>query len=213
MSNPYIPDWSSDIGSQVRSILGSELADTWLPRQSVSVDSIQNLEIRTTTPDDPTDGDEFVCQPADGIVWKFRYNATSTSDYKWEFIGGAALFDEVGGDSSANSTTTSTSPTDLTVVGPQVTVPFAGEYEVTLSVNSVNTTAGSWSYAAVKIANAATSEFNCGVWTQNTNNTTGATTDILTCLANDTLKVRYWVSANTGGWKHRRLKVIPRRIS
>ena len=46
----------------------------------------------TTLPGSPTDGQEYVLVDsltAPTYVWRFRYNASSASAYKWEFIGGS----------------------------------------------------------------------------------------------------------------------------
>ncbi len=88
----------------------------------------------TTIPTSPAPEDgqliEFLADGTNGVIWQFRYRAASASTYKWEFVGGAALFSTV-----ANAeTTASTTYADLTTVGPAVTLPTlpnGGDFDVT----------------------------------------------------------------------------------
>jgi hypothetical protein len=81
----------------------------------------------TSLPASPVDGQEAIL--VDSITnpsyqWRFRYNAGSTSTYKWEFIGGAPA--------SAGITNDETLATggwgDLATNGPLITVPRTGNY-------------------------------------------------------------------------------------
>lgn len=78
-----------------------------------------------------TDGDEVyvLADAANGVRWRFRYNASSTSQYRWEFVGGPPIFAVV----SANESNGATIGTvmDLATVGPSVAVPVGGVYEWT----------------------------------------------------------------------------------
>lgn len=73
-----------------------------------------------------------------GYIWHFRYNAGSSSAYKWEFIGGSPIRAEI----TTSETTTSTSYTALTTAGPTITVPFNGTYIVTITAEVANSTSG-----------------------------------------------------------------------
>jgi hypothetical protein len=61
----------------------------------------------------------------EGIVWAFRYNAATTI-YPWHFIGGgpwsARILTQEG--------TASTAYTNLATIGPNITVPLDGVYEL-----------------------------------------------------------------------------------
>lgn len=61
-----------------------------------------------------------------GVVWVFRYNAASSSAYKWEFIAGAPLLSFVYPDGSPSTKPTVTGWTDS--LSPSITVPLGGEY-------------------------------------------------------------------------------------
>lgn len=82
----------------------------------------------SSLPGSPIDGQVAQYQSAsmatDGIVWRFRYNSSSASSYKWEFIGGAAWVKEV----ATQESTSSTSFAALSTAGPSVTAPLAGDY-------------------------------------------------------------------------------------
>jgi hypothetical protein len=83
----------------------------------------------TALPANPVDGQEcyFVADATNGVVWHLRYNAGSASAYKWEFVGGAALRHFVPTSESRNQ---AAGWGDLTTIGPQVTIPLAGDYDV-----------------------------------------------------------------------------------
>lgn len=94
----------------------------WAPSRGVEV---------TNLPTSPNDGDEiyYVADAVNGVVWNLRYNASSASTFKWEFIGGSPLSQEIltsqtiaggGGGNYQN----------LTTPGPDVTVPEAGDYDI-----------------------------------------------------------------------------------
>lgn len=86
-----------------------------------------------------------------GVVWRLRYNAASASAYKWEFVGGSPLIDEV----VTSETTTSTSYIDLTTVGPDVTIPLAGDYMIGFGSEQNNNTASRFANMAIKLGAAA----------------------------------------------------------
>jgi len=80
----------------------------------------------TTLPASPIDGQEAILVDSTtnpSFVWRFRYNAGSTSAYKWEFIGGAPIAPPLGGSMASGATTW----TNL-VGGPTIVVPRSGEY-------------------------------------------------------------------------------------
>lgn len=89
----------------------------------------------TALPTSPTSGQEAVL--VDNVAaptwqWRFRWNALSTSPYKWEFIGGPPMIMSGGGVGGM----TATSPTDI--AGPGMTVPRAGVYRYLFGANIYN---------------------------------------------------------------------------
>jgi hypothetical protein len=104
----------------------------------------------TTLPASPVDGQEAIL--VDSVTnptyqWRFRYNAGSTSAYKWEFVGGASLFSSV----PTQESTASTSFTDLATVGPQIIVPRNGEYDIEASVLVGIGTTTDWTWGNVMV--------------------------------------------------------------
>lgn len=84
----------------------------------------------TSFPSSPNDQDEYayVADATNGVVWRFKYNAGSSSSYKWEFIGGPQLVSSVATGESTSSGTYAA----LATVGPSVALPFAGDWDVAI---------------------------------------------------------------------------------
>jgi hypothetical protein len=96
----------------------------------------------TSLPASPVDGQRAVLVDSTtnpSYQWEFRYNAGSTSAYKWEYVGGADAYAQV-----AASETTSTYNTwvDLATPGPLVTVPRAGDYYTLCGATAQQSVAG-----------------------------------------------------------------------
>jgi hypothetical protein len=88
----------------------------------------------TSLPASPADGQEAILVDSvsnPSYQWRFRYNAGSSSAYKWEFIGGAPA------SSSADPLEATTSQTYvvLTTPGPSITLPRAGDYLISISAD------------------------------------------------------------------------------
>lgn len=65
---------------------------SWLPGQQIP-------SYGTTLPATPYDGQEAILVDSisnPSYTWRFRYNASSTSAYKWEFVGGAPAYAQAG---------------------------------------------------------------------------------------------------------------------
>jgi len=112
---------------QTQSVLG-----TVVPR-SIPADAIVRPFV-TELPISAQDGDEirFLADSDNGVVWHLRYRANAPSDYRWEFLGGPSLYAEV----TTSQSTASGSFTDLGTVGPAVTLPAAGDYDVEIGAGS-----------------------------------------------------------------------------
>ena len=80
-------------------------------------------------PSNPADGEECFFQSAgmanQGDVWHLRYRATSPSAYKWEYVGGAPIHDNITTTENYASAATG----DLATPGPSVTLPLAGDFD------------------------------------------------------------------------------------
>jgi hypothetical protein len=98
----------------------------------------------TTLPGSPIDGQQAIL--VDSVTnptyqWQFRYNAGSSSAYKWEFIGGTPITAEVTGTDTSTSTTYT-----LLANGPSVVLPRAGDWLVEIEAVISNTNAGTTNY-------------------------------------------------------------------
>ena len=115
----------------------SDTADVPRDIQALAVKLDASGGIGTSLPASPTDGQEYfyIADAANGIVWHLRYRAASSSPYKWEFVGGAALnSDFLGAQSAAIGSWGSGLP--------QIAVPRAGDYQFTFSATATPSAAG-----------------------------------------------------------------------
>lgn len=87
-------------------------------------------------PKNPQNGDIWIATGVDtnGTVWQFRYNAGSSSAYKWEFIGGAPVQFPLADPNNALNANTNTGLTNglgytwYYVPGSTLSLPRTGEY-------------------------------------------------------------------------------------
>jgi hypothetical protein len=172
----------------------------------------------TTLPASPTDGQQAVLVDSTTnptYIWQFRYNAGSTSTYKWEFVGG----------SPATATRTpGTSTTTLTAAyvdladgaGPSFTTPRAGDYWINLSCAVNDSAVQSVCNAGVGIGAFSIPILYGGSFINPAGSWTGAAalgvgTDI---AASSELRMRYYQGiAGTFTAKYRTFSVLPIRVS
>ena len=181
--------------------------------QTIPATSVRYLEFDTALPSSPIDGEEFVYEAEEGVVWKFRYNAGSASVYKWEFVGGAALYDSVETDEATSGTVFQ----DLATVGPILTIPFAGDYTVgigSLQYMSSNTGTRYIRMGIMVNATEALDSFSAGSGHTTTDMKFSASRfGDKTYAAGDVLKARYKdVTADVARFDQRWMTVIPKRI-
>jgi hypothetical protein len=113
---------------------------------NVALGAVMPVAYGTTLPATPADGQEAILvdsitNPSFYPGWRFRYNAGSSSPYKWEFVGGAPYFSRpaLGSAESFNNTTN----VDLTNT-PSAVLPRAGEYMLEFGA-AVVSNGGTWS--------------------------------------------------------------------
>ena len=100
----------------------------WVP-VGPSIIPAPALGYGTTLPGSPVDGQEAVL--VDSVTnptwqWRFRYNASSSSTYKWEFVGGSEPQVYSG---NINASVASSSYAALTG-GPTLALPRTGDYRI-----------------------------------------------------------------------------------
>lgn len=128
------------------------LADTAdVPRDiqalATAIDGISALRppVVTSLPGSPVDGQEvyYTADATNNIVWHLRYIAAAPGAQKWAVLGPAPLYAET----LTSESTSSTTYTDLTTVGPTITAPLAGVYMVTVGARiQTSATAGNSGY-------------------------------------------------------------------
>jgi microcystin-dependent protein len=81
----------------------------------------------TTLPANPVDGDEvyYLADDSKGVIWHLRYRASSTSPYKWEYVGGSPIMSGPQG-----SIITAATSGIAVSGGPGFALTLLGEYEV-----------------------------------------------------------------------------------
>jgi hypothetical protein len=171
----------------------------------------------TSLPASPVDGQEAVL--VDSIVnptyqWRFRYNAGSSSAYKWEFVGGSPAINEV----LPQENTLSNVYVDLATVGPQLTAPRAGEYVIAYGAMTMEGASGQYAILSPKLGAAAVSG-NDYIATYSAAG--GATEAAIsrsirrTLAAGDLVKLQYQTTLATinAYFRFRWLTLVPVRVS
>jgi hypothetical protein len=174
----------------------------------------------TTLPASPVDGQiailvDSLTNPS--YQWMFRYNAGSTSAYKWEFIGGAPLGAFIAADEPL---TADGSWRDATTVGPAVTVPRAGEYAVSAACGAYNSSAVAGAMIGVTIGAGTPVDPFMALINLTAINVTSWLSVVpsigLVAAASDSIRARYVAGTGGAGAGHvnrRMLSVAPKRVS
>jgi hypothetical protein len=103
--------------------------------------------IGTVFPGSPLNGEEFII--VDSLTtptysWRFRYVSSITDIYKWIFIGGSFLQAAVGDANEEENATGAALAAwaNLATIGPTVTPPVSGYYDVTIGFRISQATTG-----------------------------------------------------------------------
>lgn len=81
-------------------------------------------------PGSPVNGDlwMFPADATNGVIWQFRYNSSSASAYKWEFVGGSPIIKFVAAFEGTLANTSNGWTWTATTPGPDLNAPRAGDY-------------------------------------------------------------------------------------
>jgi len=228
--------WSLN-GGVALSYLGAWAAGTYQPGQIVVDNGVEYMCVRTTTkrptgwpgsaattygtslPASPVDGQEAVL--VDSItnpqyVWRFRYNASSTQAYKWEFVGGYPYWTAVVGAENFNGINAWVDAN--TNVGPQIAAPRAGQYNISASASIASSTASAACYIGICIgAGSPVDPFQgfVGAGVANTYMTVAIPFGAgwFTAAQGDLIRMRYLAAAGSGSIAKRNLAIQPLRVS
>lgn len=174
--------------------------------------------LSATPPGAPGDGQLWAMPivPAAGIVWMFRYNPAGTT-YLWEFVGGApqlALVDTEEGP------LTSGAFGNLATVGPDITVPRAGQYLVEFGATLRTDLSAAFRLACSPALNAGVAsnvdQASVAGPSPGGNSHEASVTRTLfkTYAAADVIRLQYYATGATNTYASKRwVKVLPRRVT
>jgi len=171
----------------------------------------------TSLPTNPVDGQEAIL--VDSITnpsyqWRFRYNAGSTSAFKWEFVGGTDAFGRI--DANESSATVNTWM-DMATPGPLVTLSRPGDYQIMAGLIGGHTVVNALMYVAIANGTSGTQGPSRG-WYGNLGGGSSQVAPsvidrIVGCVATD-LRLRYYnASTGTMNVNNRWIAVRPIRVS
>lgn len=137
----------------------------WAPK-SISPTYVVTTGGTGTTPSGPGDGDRFVWAPTTPTVVspvEFRYRSGSSSIYKWEAMGGAGLTES---GSVCSIVPVGGTWYNLNIIAPAMTssftIPFTGEYDITLSISGQSAVAAVHQYVGISLNNANPTKLTVG---------------------------------------------------
>lgn len=161
--------------------------------------------IGTTFPGAPTLGQEYKYSTGSRL-WTFTWDGSD-----WWFTGGPALFAEV----TASETTNSASYTALSTPGPTITVPFDGDYLVSIGARPYSDSANQGGIMSYDIEGTGASGNDSIGFTMGSGVSTG---NIMrprekALLAGDTLVAKYRTTGSgTATFENRWMSVLPIRV-
>lgn len=173
----------------------------------------------TSLPGSPTDGEEVYYKVGTGdtaTLWHLRYDSSITDAHKWRVLGCQDIHAEVVTDESTSSSTYG----DLTTVGPSVTVPLAGVYEVQFGAGCYSTVNGTDATASVSLGGSTPSDNDAirhrGISTSSQLSVSSPSRILAreTLAAGDTVVMKYHAGnvAGAGHFFNRWLTVRPIRL-
>jgi len=150
---PQGPNGTVVVYEQPNTPASPVIGSVWIDTDDVVPAAANFTEaIVTSLPVTPVDGQviNYLADATNGVIWRLRYRAASPSTYKWEFVGGPPLYNEV----LASEQSTALGYANLATIGPQITVPLGGDYDVLIgsAVQSVSAVvAGATTYMSYAI--------------------------------------------------------------
>lgn len=176
--------------------------------------SLLGSTIGTSFPTNPTPGDGYiyVADSTNGVLWQFRFYKPAGATGYWAFVGGPPLYAEV----ATSESTTSGSYTDLTTVGPTITLPFAGNYRIDFGAAILPTAAGSAGAIGLSIGGSGIASGDAAMGTATTGSPATnymhvSRSRVKTSLAATTVKAKYisFFAAATITYQDRWIAVTP----
>lgn len=173
--------------------------------------------VLTALPGSPVTGNEILFQTAAMVTagvgpWTLRYDSTLSGTSKWKVLAGEQLADEI----TAIESTSSAVFVDLTTIGPSITVPWPGIYDIAVGGHIGNNVAGNDAIMGVRLGPA---PVQADVDTVQTFASAGGKVSVYAHFKGRTLgplfvvKIQYRAGgAGTAIFGQRTLHLTPRRI-
>lgn len=219
LGEPAVPDNALvlarvDVLAGVTGIFDADITDRRRPaycgRPQVFT-AAQFATLNAAADADAWDGTEIELEAdaTDGVYWRFRRREASAHSYKWEFVGGADLYEEV-----ETAQTGSGAYGDLATVGPAIAIPVEGEFIVALGCHAALGSAPANTYMSYAIGGSGAVDADS---LQNSHSTANITQVMSRerrkgSLTAVTLTAKYKTDAGTGTWSKRWMRVRPVRI-
>jgi hypothetical protein len=164
----------------------------------------------------------FLADATNGVTWHLRQRLGEPGSYKWYFVGGSEMLGYV----ATSQSRANTAYGDLATVGPSITLPVAGDWEVEVGAYAFIGSGGTTANALMSFdwtgGPTASDENACG------GEIVASATAAMVLLdskqsrltgraAGDVITARYRSSpapapANTVNWQYRYLRVRPIRV-
>jgi hypothetical protein len=192
---------------------GANIDGAKLLAASILASKLDSAGTVTSMPATPYDGQEvnYLADATLGVVWRFKYRAASTSPYKWEFLGGTPMMAE----STTDATTTSVAMAQLTPV-VSLTVPLVGEYVVQFEAEVWNSIGANTISLGFSVGGAAPVPADVvAIGSPGANlvaNVAWGPMRRLGWAAATVIDLRGAASANSSGFRNRKLAIRPARV-
>jgi hypothetical protein len=105
----------------VGSITPETTAHDWAPQTPKNFGLVETLPTSGAIVGDSC---TYIANKTSGVFWQLVYDGEGTSP--WKYVGGPPLFSEVAAEQSTESNTY----TDLATVGPSITIPLKGDFDI-----------------------------------------------------------------------------------
>lgn len=171
---------------------------------------LASAPIVTTLPATPVDGQEcnYLADATAGVIWHFVYRSASG---RWHHTGGPPLFAKVGSAETRSSSVYG----DLTTVGPSLTVPLAGDYNVDIGFGGTSGAAANDALMSAAMGAVAAIDADAARANATSNYTSVTESALKVGLAAGAAIVAKYLSADgasASGFRDRWMKVTPVRV-
>ena len=166
----------------------------------------------TSLPTAPTDGQEAVLvdnTTNPSYQWRFRYNAGSSSAYKWECVGGTPVEGRANGSVAVPTPGAWNNDSNAAL---QFTASRSGEYDVSFGCEFISATANNLYAMSMAIAGTVDFTLEASVYSPGTQSSVARPVSLVSVTSGQVVQAAYYAAAATNV-QNRRFALIPRRVS